>query len=257
MLNLLHALVLGIVEGITEFLPISSTAHLALASKLMGLVQSDFMKSFEIAIQFGAILAVVYLYGREILRNRSWLPKIFIAFVPTGIIGFALYKIIKNYFLSSYNLMVWSLLIGGILLIVFELMFKEKESAKDDISSLTTGKCLMIGVFQGLAVIPGVSRAAATIIGGLIMGIKRKTIVEFSFILAVPTMLAASGYDLLKSGTNFSSGDYVNLAIGFISAFFVAIAAIKFLLGYVRKHNFVGFGIYRIVIAIIFIWLVL
>lgn len=256
-MNALHALILGIIEGITEFLPISSTAHLALVSKLMGLAQSDFMKTFEIAIQFGAILAVVYLYGKEILRNRVWMTKILIAFIPTGIIGFVLYKVIKNILLGSYSVMVWSLLIGGILLILFELIFREKESAKDDIADLSTVKCLLIGVFQSLAVIPGVSRAAATIIGGQLLGIKRKTIVEFSFLLAVPTMLAASGYDLYKNGASLSSNDYYNLTIGFVVSFIIAIFAIKFLLNYVRNHGFVIFGIYRIIIALLFIWLVL
>ena len=256
-MNALHALVLGVVEGVTEFLPISSTAHLALASKLLGLVQSDFMKSFEIFIQFGAILAVIYLYGKEMINNRLWLKKVLIAFIPTGIIGFGLYKIIKNLFLSSYPVMVWSLLAGGVLLILFELIFREKESAKEDISQLSTFKCLMIGVFQSLAVVPGVSRAAATIIGGQLLGIKRKTIVEFSFILAIPTTLAASGYDLCKSGAAFSSGDYYNLTLGFIVSFIVAVFAIKFLLNYVRNHSFIAFGIYRIVIALIFMWLVL
>lgn len=248
-----HSLVLGLVEGITEFLPISSTAHLALTSKLLGMSQTEFIKSFEIIIQFGAILAVLVLYGKTLIKNPLWIKKIIIAFIPTGIIGFVLYKIIKGFLLSSYGVMVWTLLIGGIALIVFELMHKEKEGAKEDISNLSVKNCLIIGVFQALAVIPGVSRAAATIVGGLLLGIKRKTIVEFSFLLAVPTMLAAGGYDLLKSGASFSGNDYSALAIGFVVSFIVAIFAIKFLLGFVRKNNFISFGVYRIVLAIIFI----
>lgn len=256
-MSALHALVLGVIEGITEFLPISSTAHLALTSRLLGLVQSDFIKSFEIAIQFGAILSVIVLYGKTVFKGWEWLKKIALAFVPTAIIGFALYKIIKNVFLSDYSLMVWSLLIGGILLIIFELWHKEKDGSIGDISEVSVWQCLAIGAFQGLAVIPGVSRSAATIIGGLIMGVKRRLIIEFSFILAVPTMLAASGYDLIKSGTSFSRQDYLALAIGFIVSFFVAIFAIKFLLSFIKKNNFIPFGIYRIILGIIFIFLIL
>ena len=256
-MSLLNSFILGIVEGITEFLPISSTAHLALTSKLLGMSQSDFVKSFEIIIQFGAILAVLVLYGKDMIKNRIWFKKIMIAFIPTGIIGFVLYKVIKGFLLSSYTVMVWTLLIGGLLLIIFELRHKEKAEAKEDISTLSTQQCIAIGLFQSLAVIPGVSRAAATIIGGLLLGIKRKTIVEFSFLLAVPTMLMAGGYDILKSGASFSSQNLLALAIGFVVSFVVAMAAIKFLLSFVRKNNFVPFGIYRIILALLFIWLVL
>lgn len=252
-MDTLQALVLGIIEGITEFLPISSTAHLILGSKLVGLSQSDFVKSFEIVIQFGAILAVVYLYGKDLITSKHWVKKIAVAFIPTGIIGFVLYKLIKNFFMESYAIVAWSLLIGGALLILFELIFKEKESAKDNIVDLPYWKCAVIGVFQALAVVPGVSRAAATIIGGLMLGLKRKTIVEFSFLLAVPTMLSAGGYDLYKSGANFSGGDYWSLAIGFVVSFIVAVFSIKFLLNYIRRNNFISFGIYRIIIGLFFL----
>lgn len=252
-MTLWHTIILGIVEGITEFLPISSTAHLALASKLLGLSQSNFIKSFEIAIQFGAILAVVVLYGRTVFKNIIWLKKTAIAFLPTAIIGFFLYKIVKNIFLSSYAIMVWSLLIGGILLIAFELIHREKESSKEDIGEVSTWQCLLIGTFQALAVIPGVSRAAATIIGGLLLGIRRKTITEFSFILAVPTMLAATGYDLLKSGSGFNRGDLAALLIGFLISFVVAVFAIKFLISFIKRNNFISFGVYRIILALLFL----
>lgn len=256
-MELWHAFLLGLVEGITEFLPISSTAHLALTSKIIGLGQTEFMKSFEIVIQFGAISAVLFLYGKKVFRDFQWFKKILIAFIPTAIIGFALYQIIKGFLLSSYLIMVWSLLIGGVLLIAFELMHKEKSDAKDDIASISIIHCLVIGLFQAIAVIPGVSRAAATIIGGLLLGIKRKTITEFSFILAVPTMLAASVYDLAKSGAAFGASDFLSIAIGFIVSFFVAILAIKFLVSYVKNHNFISFGIYRIILGIVFILFIL
>ncbi len=256
-MSVIQAFILGIVEGITEFLPISSTAHLAITSKLIGLTQSNFVKSFEIVIQFGAILSVAYLYWQKIIKDIRWVKKLAIAFIPTAIIGFLLYKIIKNIFMEDYTLMVWSLIIGGVIMIIFEMTHKESKEELDELEELTTKKCLAIGLFQALAVIPGVSRSAATIIGGLILGIKRKTIVEFSFLLAVPTMLAASVYDLSKNTSDFNRGNIGVLAIGLIVSFCVALASIKFLLNYVRKNNFIPFGIYRIIIGIILIALFL
>ncbi len=252
-MNILHAFILGIVEGITEFLPISSTAHMAITSRFLGLTQSDFVKSFEIAIQFGAILSVVYLYWQRITKDRRWIKKLVIAFVPTAIIGFALYKIIKNVFMEDYSLMMGSLIVGGIIMIIFEMSHKEKSNEKDEINELTTKNCVVIGLFQALAVIPGVSRSAATIIGGLVLGIRRKTIVEFSFLLAVPTMLAASVYDVAKNASEFSSNNIGVFLVGLITSFCVALVAIKFLLNFVRKNNFIPFGIYRIAIGIVLI----
>lgn len=256
-MDILQAAILGVVEGITEFLPISSTAHLALTSKILGLEQNDFMKSFEIGIQSGAILAVLYLYWHKIFKNKQWLIKIMVAFVPTGIIGLILYGIIKSLFLSNYVLMLWSLIVGGILMIWFELIYKDSGRNTKDIAELSYGKCLCIGTFQALAVIPGVSRAAATIIGGLLLNINRKVIVEFSFLLAVPTMFLATLYDLSRSSASFSASEVINLSVGFVVSFIVAVFAIRFLLNYIRHHNFVVFGVYRIIIALIFLLFVL
>jgi len=251
-MTLLHALLFGIVEGISEFLPISSTAHLILTGQLLGLPQTEFLKTFEISIQLGAILSVVVLYWRSFLQSKEVLLRIAAAFVPTMVIGFALHSVIKNVFFESTTLILWSLLLGGIFLIVFEKSHEEKSSATDDIESITYKQAAVIGLFQSIAVIPGVSRAAATIVGGLLLGLKRKTIVDFSFLLAVPTMLAATALDLVKEGSAFSSADYGMLAVGFVTSFVVAILAIKWLLKFIKNHSFTAFGIYRVAIAILF-----
>jgi undecaprenyl-diphosphatase len=250
-MNLITSFILGIVEGVSEFLPISSTGHLILASTLLHVAQSDFTKSFEIIIQLGAILSVIVLYWRSFLKIET-LKKLFVAFLPTGIIGLALYKIIKTYLVGNESIVLWALFIGGIVLIVFEYLHKESEGAADSIEKITYKQSFLIGLFQALSIIPGTSRSAATIVGGLALGLKRSTIVEFSFLLAVPTMIAASGLDLVKNASSFSSGDALVLAVGFITSFVVALFSIKFLLGFVRKHTFIGFGIYRIAIAILF-----
>lgn len=252
-MDIFQSILLGVVEGITEFLPISSTAHLVLASKVLNIPQTDFVKSFEIIIQFGAILSVVVLYWKRFLRDFESLKRVLAAFIPTAILGFLLYKLIKSYLIANQTIIVWSLLLGGIFLIVFELLHKEKEAALDELSTLPYSKCVMIGLFQSLAMFPGVSRSAATIIGGLLLNLKRQTIVEFSFLLAVPTMLAASVLDLLKSGAAFSADQFGFLAVGFVVSFIVALLSIEFLLRYIKKHSFIPFGVYRIIVALIFL----
>ncbi len=251
-MSILHSIIFGIIEGITEFLPISSTAHMVLAAKLMHVAQSDFVKSFEIIIQVGAILSVVMLYWKRFFVDMESLKRVIAAFIPTAIIGFILYKAIKKYLLANDSIIVWALLIGGLIIIAFEMFHREKESAAGDISRISYGKCIGIGLFQSLAMIPGVSRSAATIIGGLALDVKRATIVEFSFLLAVPTMLAASALDLLKSGSSFSGAEFGTLAVGFVVSFIVAVISIKFFMGYIKKHTFIPFGVYRIIAALAF-----
>lgn len=251
-MTFLDSSLLGVVEGISEFLPISSTAHLILTGRLLGLPQTDFLKTFEVAIQLGAILSVVVLYWRSFLQSKEVLFKIAAAFVPTMIIGFVLHEVIKNVFFESTTLILWSLLLGGVFLIAFEKFHREASDATDDIASVTYKQAVVIGLFQSVAVVPGVSRAAATIVGGLLLGLKRKTIVDFSFLLAVPTMLAATALDLVKEGGAFSSADYGLLAVGFVTSFIVAILAIKWLLRFIKNHSFTAFGVYRIIIAILF-----
>ncbi len=255
-MSVFTAAILGLVEGITEFLPISSTGHLILASSLLGLAQTDFVKSFEIIIQLGAIASVVVLYWKSFL-NIEILKRLAVAFIPTGIIGLALYKVVKTYLLGNESVVLWALLLGGIVLIVFELLHKPREDALRDIAQMSYRQAFTIGLFQSLAIIPGVSRSAASIVGGLLVGLRRTAIVEFSFMLAVPTMLAASGLDIVKSHAAFSGGGIGILLVGFVVAFVVAFFSIKFLLAFVRTRTFVPFGIYRIVLAILFWFFIL
>lgn len=251
-MNVMHAIILGVVEGVTEFLPISSTGHMILAGHLLGLTQTEFLKTFEIAIQLGAILAVVVLYARTLLVNIEVVKRIAAAFIPTAVVGAVLYKIVKHVLMGNQQIVLWSLFLGGIFLIVFDMQHREKPDSLDKIETIPYRTAVMIGLFQSLAMVPGVSRAAATIIGGLLLGMKRKTIVEFSFLLAIPTMAAATVLDLLKSAPTFSSDQFVLLGIGFIVSFIVAIGSIKFLLHFIKTNNFVVFGIYRIIVACLF-----
>ncbi len=255
-MTIAESIMLGIIEGITEFLPVSSTGHLILAAELLKIPESAFLGSFEIIIQLGAIFAVVFLYWRALLQIEN-IKKLLVAFIPTGIIGLTVYKLIKQYLLGNEYVVVGALFLGGIVLIVFELLHKEKheeEESEKGISDVTYKQALGIGLFQSLAMVPGVSRSAATIMGGLLLGLKRKTTVEFSFLLAVPTMCAATGLDLLKNAAHFSRGEADVLLVGFIVSFIVALLSIKFLLVYIQKHNFIPFGVYRIVLALLF-WL--
>lgn len=249
-MDLLHALILGIVEGVTEFLPISSTGHLIITSKLLGMARTDFLKTFDIAIQLGAILSVVVLYWRSLLVDIEVIKRVAAAFIPTAILGLIVYKFVKEVLLDSTQVVLWSLLVGGIVLIVFELLHKEKNDAITDVKQMTFGQAALIGVFQSIAMVPGVSRSAATILGGLCLGISRKAIVEFSFLLACPTMAAATGLDLIKSAHAFSADQFSFLAVGFLAAFAVGILSIQFLLYFVRNHNFIWFGVYRIIFAL-------
>jgi len=251
-MNFLHAIIFGIVEGITEFLPISSTGHLMLTAEVLGLGQTEFIKTFEIAIQLGAILSVVVLYWRSLLVNMEIAKRVIAAFLPTAVLGLLLYKIIKKYLLASTTVVLWSLLLGGIFLIVFELIHRQKEEPVDDLASIPYASCVLIGLFQAIAMIPGVSRAAATIVGGLVLGLSRKTIVEFSFLLAVPTMLAATCLDLYKNAGSFSGEQAGFLVVGFVISFVAALAAVKFLLNFIKHHTFILFGVYRIVIVALF-----
>ena len=254
-MDFITALILGIVQGISEFLPISSTGHLILASHLMGLQHTEFLKSFEIAIQAGTILSVVALYWRSLLVDFEVIKRLAVAFLPTGLLGLTLYRLIKGYLLGSETVVLCSLLIGGILIIAFERWYREGENATGEIRAMSYKNALIVGLFQSVAMIPGVSRSAATILGGLLLGLKRKTIVEFTFLLAVPTMLAATGYDLIKSGSQFSLDQVQYLLIGFVTAFVVALLSIKFLLRFIKTHTFIPFGIYRIVLVIVWVLL--
>ena len=254
-MDLLHAIILGIIEGVTEFLPVSSTGHMIVSSYLMHLPETEFLKTFEIAIQFGAIAAVAGLYWRTFLLDWEVVMKVLIAFVPTAIVGFVLYKLIKHYLLGNALVVLQAMFVGGVFIILFERIYKPKESNIKEIVKISYFQAIILGLCQAVAVIPGVSRSAATILGGLMLGVSRKTIVEFSFLLAVPTMLAATVLDLLKTEADLTFDQWGVLAVGFIVAFIVAWASVKFLLRYIQHHNFTVFGFYRIIAAIIFFFL--
>ncbi len=245
----LHALVLGVIEGLTEFLPVSSTAHLILASHFLGLPQTESLKTFEIAIQLGAILAVLALYGKKLLLDRRTLLLTLAAFVPTAIIGFALHDLVKDVLLESVPVILWALSVGGVVLIAFDVLRPRPPNNPEPQRPLTLRQAVGVGFCQALALVPGVSRSAATIVGGQLLGADRRTIVEFSFLLAIPTMTAATALDLLKSADSFTSANFLPFLIGFVTSFLVALACIRWFLAFIRTRSFAAFGIYRIVLA--------
>jgi len=251
-MNLIHTIILSAVEGITEFLPISSTGHMILVSKLLGIQPSDFTKTFEIVIQLGAILAVVVLYSKKLLTGWNLVKKLLVAFIPTAIVGFTLYPLIKGVLLGNSSITLNALFWGGLALIGIEQFLKKKKTDANSQSEISYKQALIIGTFQSLSVIPGVSRAAATIVGGLLTGLDRETATEFSFLLAVPTMFAATGLDLYKSRHLIAQTGYLTLLLGTFLSFIFAILAVKFLIGYVKKHDFTAFGIYRVTLSLIF-----
>lgn len=255
-MNIVQAIILAIVEGVTEFLPISSTGHLVLTAKLLAIPQTEFVKSFEIIIQLGAILAVV-LETFKLLLSPKLLRNLFLAFLPTGVLGLVLYKIVKTYLLGNEMVTVLALLIGGVFMIIWEKKYEIRDMKYDfKIKELSYKNSLMIGLIQAISMIPGVSRAAATIFGGMGVGLSRKEATEFSFLLAIPTMAAATGLDLMKSGWSFRGDEWVILGVGFAGAFITAWLTVKWLIGYVQKHDFTMFGIYRILLALLFMFLI-
>ena len=255
-MNFLDAIILGAIEGITEFLPISSTGHLILASHLLQLPDSSFLTSFEIAIQLGAICAVLLLYWKSFL-NIEILKRILAGFIPTAIVGLLLYSFIKQHLLGNELVVVVALALGGSALIIFEFLHKERPDAPEGLETITYRQAFLVGLAQSVAVVPGVSRSAATILGGLMLGIRRTTIVEFSFLLAVPTMGAAVLLDVLKSYQSFTTDGLGYIAVGFGTAFVIALVAVRFLLKFVKASTFIPFGIYRIIIATLFFFLIL
>ncbi len=260
-MTIFDVIILGIVEGTTEFLPVSSTAHLMMTVKLLDISLTDFIKSFEIIIQSGAIGAVCVLYVQTLIKNIMIVKKILIAFIPTGIVGFILYKLVKGFLLGNFYLIIGTLALGGIGFIIFELWYGKKAqpqySGIDEIASMSYTKACMIGLAQSLAIVPGVSRSGATIVAGMLSGLSRSAAVEFSFLLAFPTIAAATGYDILKNAETFSRDQIGLLALGFLVSAVSAFLAMKFFLNFVRNHNFVVFGVYRIIIAILFFLVIL
>lgn len=256
-MDFLDVIIFSLVEGVTEFLPISSTGHLALAANLLNVAQTDFVKTFTIVIQLGAILAAITLYGRTLLKNKQLFTKVIIGFLPSGVIGLVSYSIIKEVLIGNELITVIALLLGGIALIVIERRIGTEKGTKLTLKSMTIKEALLIGLAQSLAVIPGVSRSASTIMGGLLVGMNRKSAVEFSFMLAIPTMIAAAGYEFFQSAHSFTQQNLLHLGVGMVISFVVAYAVMRWLLKFIQTNTLIPFGIYRIVIAIIFFIFVL
>ncbi len=245
----IQVIILGIVEGISEFLPISSTGHMIIASSIMGINEEAFTKLFEVCIQFGAILSVVALYWKKFFDFARWqfYMKLVAAFIPAAIFG-ALFSKKIDALLESSLTVGFSFLIGGIVLLFIDSVFKRSEIESD--KEISYPKAFLIGCFQVIAMIPGVSRSAATIVGGLQQRLTRKLAAEFSFFLAVPTMAAATAkklWDFHKQGLTFQHGQIGMLIAGNIIAFIVALIAIKTFITYVQRHTFRAFGVYRII----------
>lgn len=250
-MSVFQAIVLAIVEGLTEFLPVSSTGHMIIASSFMGIADDSFTKTFTVAIQLGAILSVVVLYWKRFFVSMSFYYKLFVAFLPAAVIGLLLNDYIDA-LLERVEVVGATLILGGIVFLFVDNIFKEtEESGKEGVSYTNA---LKIGFFQTIAMIPGVSRSAATIIGGLTQKLNKKAAAEFSFFLAVPTMFAATAYKLLQfylDGNRFGTEEIKLLLVGNIAAFIVAMLAIKSFITFLTRHGFKWFGYYRIIAGLI------
>ncbi len=259
-MNIAQSIILAIVEGITEFLPVSSTGHMIITSSLMGIADDEFTKTFTVAIQFGAILSVVVLYFKRFLKSIDFYKKLFVAFIPAAIFG----KLLDDYIdslLSNVLVVGFTLLAGGVVLVFIDYLVKEGDGESSD--EISYPSAFKIGLFQCIAMIPGVSRSAATIIGGMFNKLNRKAAAEFSFFLAVPTMFAATSYKMFKfwkvlheTGKSITPEQLNVLLIGNIVAFIVAMLAIRSFIAFLTKHGFRFFGYYRIVVGIAIIVLV-
>ena len=250
-MTFLQSIILAIIEGLTEFLPVSSTGHMILAQSLMEMQNIEFAKTFEIVIQLGAILAVLVLYIKRFFVGINIYIKLFIAFLPTGIIGLLAYKIIKHYLFNPITVSM-SLILGGVVLILLDKWSRRKSNflQLEDISYTGAFK---IGLIQCVSMVPGVSRAAATIFGGIFSGLDRRQAAEFSFLLAIPTMFAASGKDLWESKDMINSENIKLLLTGMAVAFVVALFAVKAFIAFLTQHGFKHFGWYRIILGIVFL----
>lgn len=249
-MNFWEALLLSIIEGLTEFLPVSSTGHMILASSFFGIAQEDFTKLFTIVIQLGAILSVLVLYLKKFVQSLTFYYKLFIAFIPAAFFGMLFNNQIDQ-LLENPLVVAVSLVLGGVVLVFIDRKFEEGHHTEPSYKS-----AFKIGLFQCLAMVPGVSRSAASIIGGMTQKLSRKAAAEFSFFLAVPTMLGATvkkTYDYFQNGFEISPDQTKLLILGNIVAFFVAMLAIKGFIGYLNKHGFKLFGYYRIILGVLIV----
>jgi undecaprenyl-diphosphatase len=254
-MDIVNSIILGIIEGFTEFLPISSTGHLIVASEFLGINQTSVTKAYEVIIQFAAILAVILNYREKFTFKKIDLwTKVFLAFLPIGTVGFIFSHQIKELF--SINVVAIMFIIGGIAFLIMEKFFIPKQTQHiDNVEDVSTKQAMAIGFAQIFALIPGTSRAGSTIIGALLVGLTRKASAEFSFLLAFPVMSAVTAYDLLKHYKEFQGENLLNLGVGFIVSFFVAYLTIKLFLKFLEKFTFVAFGIYRIIFGIVLLFI--
>ena len=250
-MTVLDSIILGIVEGFTEFLPISSTGHMIVVSEFLGLEQDNVNKAFEVIIQFAAILAVVLTYPSKFtFKHVNLWTKVLVAFLPIAALGFLLSKQVKELF--SLEIVAWMFIIGGIIFLIVEKFYKEETTHTLDVENVTYKQAAWIGFAQIFALIPGTSRAGASIVGAMLVGLNRKTSAEFSFLLAFPVMCATTAYDILKHHNElFDGANLLNLSIGFVVAFVVAFLTIKLFLKFLEKFTFVAFGIYRIIFGVL------
>ncbi|HAW58705.1 MAG TPA: UDP-diphosphatase [Bacteroidales bacterium] len=242
----LQALIIAIVEGITEFLPISSTGHMIITEAVLGMEPTEFSKAFIVNIQFGAILSVIVLYWKKFFTSLDFYYKLFVAFIPAAVVGYLAGNLIDR-MLGSVLVVAISLVAGGIILLFIDKWFKN--TAEQGENEVTYSSALKIGFFQCIAMIPGISRSAATIIGGMTQKLNRKAAAEFSFFLAVPTMFAASAYKLIENYKSINSQNIPLLVFGNIIAFIIALLAIRTFINYLTRHGFRLFGWYRIVLG--------
>lgn len=240
-----EVIILSFIEGLTEFIPVSSTGHLILASHFLKIEPSEFSKAFDVIIQFGAIFAVFFLYHHRLKWNFDFYKKLFFAFLPAAVIGF-IFKNKIDLLLESTKVVAWALIAGGVILVFIDSLFKNQKSEEPSLKS-----SILIGFFQCLAMIPGVSRSASTIIGGQVVGLTREKAAEFSFLLAIPTMAAATLYKLWKVRHILHPESFLNLGLGVFLSFIFSIFAIKFFIHFVNKYGFRYFGIYRIILGVL------
>ena len=253
-MDIFQAIIIGIIEGFTEFLPISSTGHMIVAGKFLGIQENSVVHAYEIIIQFSAILAVMLIYREKLSFKKVdlWM-KIMLAFMPFAIVGF----LIKDYIDVLFNVktVAYMFIVGGVVFLVVEYFYKEEESHVKDVESVSYRQALWIGISQIFAIIPGTSRSGATIIGGLLTGLDRKASSDFSFLLAIPVMGAVSGYSLLKHYHDLIDADLTAFAVGFVVSFIVAYITVKVFLVFIQRFSFVPFGIYRIIFGILLLML--
>jgi len=252
-MDILQSIILGLIEGATEFLPISSTGHMIVASQWLGIAQNEENKAFEVIIQLAAILAVVANYREKLsfVYLELW-KKLILAFIPLGIVGFLFHKQIKAMFTTDIVAVMF--IVGGVIFLIVEYFHKDKVYPVQKLEDVSYRQALWIGIAQVFALIPGTSRAGSSIIGAMLVGLSRKASAEFSFLLALPVMMAASGFDLLKHYQDFVGADWMVLLTGFVVAFVSAWLVMRLFIHFLERFTFVAFGVYRILFGILLLW---